>query len=134
LVALAFYISSLFLPVGDLDGILPGWHVLLIGWLHPIPWFANVFFAVGVSHLMRRDHACGRFIGTAAALLALTSWLVKGKWYLGYYLWQASFIILAVGEWAIYRMSRSVDGPKNPANAAMESRQEIDSPMAAGRA
>jgi hypothetical protein len=85
---------------GDLLGLA------LLGrrWLAPapailgVPWSANVLFGAGLLCV-----ACGRYraasvLGWTAVLLGLTSWTMTEEDYLlGYYLWQASLVLLALG-------------------------------------
>lgn len=96
-ILLGFYIPACAVPaVGDYTGLA----ALLIGWfpLFCIPWSANLLLVVGSIFLL-----CGRFktaawLGSFAALMALTTWGFGFHHLLmGYYLWQASMVILAAG-------------------------------------
>jgi hypothetical protein len=101
LLVLGVYALACALPaVKDGDGTLPGWACLVGCWRPPlcVPWSANLLLASGVLWL-----GCGRYrvaswLGGAAALLGLTTWaFVDQHVGMGYYLWQASLILLALG-------------------------------------
>jgi hypothetical protein len=94
------------LPViHDRDGPLPGWACLLLCWRPPLclPWSANLFLAAGLLCLGRGRYRMAAGLGTASALLGLTTWaFVNRNVGIGYYLWQASPILLAVGAHGLW--------------------------------
>ena len=82
------------------DGPLPGWACLLLCWRPPLslPWSANLVLAAGLLCLGRGRYRPASWLGGAAALLGLTTWAFVDRHVgIGYYLWQASPILLAVG-------------------------------------
>jgi hypothetical protein len=95
------YALACALPViHDGDGPLPGWACLLLCWRPPLclPWSANLFLAAGLLCLGSGRYRTASWLGTAAALLGLTTWAFVNKHVgIGYYFWQASPILLAIG-------------------------------------
>ena len=90
-----------------------GLSALLLGWLPPytIAWSANIPFLVGCVLFLMGRYRPAAYAGWAASALGLTTWaLVINREipYLlpGYYLWQASFVVLAVG-------ARALAGPES---------------------
>jgi hypothetical protein len=79
-----------------------GLEILLLGWggrNNGIPWAANVFLLFGLAMFRARWFRTAFVLGIIASLLGLTTWWVWGfrSLLVGYYLWQASLIVLAVG-------------------------------------
>ena len=85
--------------------VLPGLVLLAVGWMPPfcLPWCANLLLGIGVLSLARDRCTAASVLGMVAAVLGLTTWVVAGKtdWLLGYYLWQASPVMLALGAHVI---------------------------------
>jgi hypothetical protein len=112
------------IPKSDLDfrdGSPIGLVILLFGWTggnNGIPWSANVFLGLGWVALLARQHRAAFVLGTIASALGLTTWWVwgYGRVLLGYYLWQASLMLLAAGGWAAWRRIQS---RKNEPNQAL---------------
>jgi hypothetical protein len=92
-----------------------GWHfgliILLFGWSggnNGVPWSANVFLALGLACLGLRRHRTAAVLGMIASTLGLTTWAMNSfsrphdiHPMVGYYFWQASQLVLAVGAlWA----------------------------------
>ncbi len=91
-----------------------GLTILLLGWgggNHGVPWSANVFLALGLLCLAFRRHRAAGVRGIVASCLGLTTWALNGfsrpcgyDPMVGYYFWQASLLVLAVGAfWAARR-------------------------------
>jgi hypothetical protein len=106
---LSLYGLACVLPVilderGPVAHSVPGWTCLLLGWHWPLclPWSANLVLAGGLLSLARGRYRTASWAGGAAALLGLTSWAFVGKDLgIGYYFWQASLVLLAVGGYVI---------------------------------
>ena len=101
LLVLVFYALACCLPVivGG-DGHLPGWACLLLCWRPPLclPWSANLFLAAGLMCLGRGRCRLATWLGSVAALLGLTTWAFVDRHVgAGYFLWQGSLVLLAVG-------------------------------------
>lgn len=91
-------------------GTLPGLGALLLGWIPPlcIPWSANLLLLVGWVVLLCGRYRTALLLGVAASLAGLTTlgyWATM-QWenlLIGYYLWQASLLLLALGAWNLSR-------------------------------
>lgn len=94
--------------LGFKDGSPIGLLILLFGYSggnNGIPWSANVFLAVGIICLLNRSIRLAAVWSSVASLLGLTTWWVWGykSLLIGYYLWQASLIVFAVGAcWTVF--------------------------------
>jgi hypothetical protein len=110
----ALYVVSCFLPAtcigsfGNGRGPNPGWAHLAFGWmsgLRGLPaWSANFVLLGACWLLMRSEFRAAALLGILATLLGLTtltSFKYDGR-YAGYYLWQASQFVLAVGAGIAY--------------------------------
>jgi hypothetical protein len=91
-------------------GTLPGWETLLFGWVPPlcIPWSANLLLLVGWILLLCKRYRAALWLGVVAALAGLTTlWLsVEEGWeklLAGYFVWQASLFLFALGALALWR-------------------------------
>lgn len=104
------------IPIGedqfpDIDkGQIAGLGILLFGWgggNNGVPWSANVFFAFGIACLWSKWFHAALWSGILATLLGLTTWWVRryDTLMIGYYLWQASLLALAVGAAFAIRQS-----------------------------
>jgi len=85
-------------------GTPTGIQALLMGWLPPytVPWIANPLLAAGLISLLCRKWTAAAWLGGTAALLGLTSWAYVGigivpELLSGYYVWQSSLLLFAVG-------------------------------------
>jgi len=108
-----------------------GWHlgllILLFGWSggnHGVPWSANVFLALGLLCLWFRRYRTAGVLGIVASGLGLTTWSLN--WFsrphdyhvmVGYYCWQASQLVLAVG--ALWAGQAALREPYNLTAAAL---------------
>jgi hypothetical protein len=96
-------ITSCLLPALQLPGgrTLHGLPLLLAGWRRPfsVAWSANLVLGLGLLCLTARRYRWAALLGAAAALLGLTTATLAGPLRLlsGYYLWQASLILLVLG-------------------------------------
>jgi hypothetical protein len=98
-----------------------GLWTLVVGWCPPwtVPWSANFLLLIGwVLLLLSKNRLAWRF-GAAAALLGLTTWAFRSsakdtemKLRVGYYLWQASLFVFALGSAAIWL--RELSTPRRP--------------------
>jgi hypothetical protein len=104
-------------PTSDLDfriGSPIGLAVLCLGWMFwwSVPWSANLLLLLGVSGLARRRFRLACVLGVLGAVVALSSWFcVENRLLVGYYLWQASFLVFAVGA-AVVGRAASEKGAK----------------------
>jgi hypothetical protein len=116
LLTAVLYVGSCFLPattIGSLgDGPDLGLLHLLFGWLSGLQglpaWSANFVLWVAAGCLLGSHFRDAAVLGAMAALLGLTtltSFKADGK-YSGYYLWQSSLIVFAVGAVVAYSWSR----------------------------
>jgi len=92
-----------------------GWQILLLGWgggNNGVPWSANVFLALGLACLWKRWLRAAAWLGVLASLLGLTTWWVRrfNTLMVGYYIWQASLLVLAVGAALSVRKSKRKSG------------------------
>lgn len=90
-------------------GTVNGLSALLMGWLPPwtIPWSANPLLLVGAILLLCRRAKAATYFGGAAATMGAVTWVYSwlGAWKgleVGYFLWQASLIVFAVGAAATW--------------------------------
>jgi hypothetical protein len=115
---LLLYVAACLTPVARIDDGIPtsdldfkdgspiGLVVLLFGWTggnNGLPWSANVVLALGMLFLLLGRLRLAAVAGAVASLLGLTTWWVLrySPLLVGYYLWQASLLLLAVGAgWA----------------------------------
>jgi hypothetical protein len=104
-------------PPSDLDFHLDsGWHfgleILLFGWSgsnNGLPWSANVVLLLGLGCLVVRLRRAAAVLGFIATVLGLTTWWVRPHetMMVGYYVWQASHMVLAGGAlWAFLQPIR----------------------------
>jgi hypothetical protein len=100
-----------------------GWQfgllILLFGWgggNNGVPWSANVFWAAGVFCLAKGCYRLATTAGVIAAALGLTTWWIRryDTMMVGYYIWQASLLLLAVGAAWIARGSPGKAGRAEP--------------------
>jgi hypothetical protein len=116
LLTAVLYVVSCFLPattIGSLgDGPDLGLMHLLFGWLSGLQglpaWSANFVLWVAAGCLLCADFRAAAVLGVGAALLGLTtltSFKYDGR-YSGYYLWQSSLMVFAVGAVVAYSWSR----------------------------
>jgi hypothetical protein len=122
--ACLLFLLACFLPCIDCGPEMPssdpGWAdftagshfgLMLFGWSggnHGVPWSANVFVALGLLCLQLRRYRAAGVLGIVASSLGLTTWSLN--WFsrphdyhvmVGYYCWEASQLMLAVGAlWA----------------------------------
>jgi hypothetical protein len=109
LTVLGLYIGACVTPTfyGD-DGDVPGvsfgigspigLEVLCMGaQFAPIPWSANLLLPLGVSCLARGRAILASLVGLAGCAIACTSWWEGERLLTGYYVWQSSFLALAIG-------------------------------------
>jgi hypothetical protein len=98
-----------------------GLWALVFGWSPPwtIPWSANLLLVIGWVLLLLNKNTLAWSFGTAAALLGLSTWALRHtsndvqlNLRVGYYLWQASLIVFAVGSMAIWLRERNA--PRRP--------------------
>jgi len=91
-------------------GVAPGFLALALGWIPPstVPWSANILVLIGWVLFWRRKLTVALWFGVAAALAGFTApWLSDasmGRLLIGYYLWQGSLIIFALGTFALRRI------------------------------
>ena len=81
------------------ETLLEGWHPPLI-----IPWSANILLLIGWILLLCKKNTAALSFGGGAVLAGLRAWAFSGVWkqlLLGYYLWQASLVMFALGALAI---------------------------------
>jgi hypothetical protein len=97
-------------------GDLPGLALLGRRWIAPapavlcLPWSANVLLGAGLRCVLLRRYRAASALGWTGALLGLTAWSVAENGFLvGYYLWQASFFLLALGAGVLATHAASWD-------------------------
>jgi hypothetical protein len=118
-VAAAVYAGSFLLPV--LGESFRGYHAFMVA-LAVFPlflplWLANPAFWVGLYCLLAgRRRGAGTAAGMAVALSLSEAWMFWGSASLGYYLWQASLVLLAVAACCAPagESPRLPDGGKHP--------------------
>jgi hypothetical protein len=131
LAVLGLYVLALFCPAFLDDGwaiadgppstpcAISGWGALVLGWAWDRSiwaWFANLFLVAALLCFPKKRFgwACScAYMGTA---LAATSWFAGRPLLIGYYLWQASFIVLAIGAHWAYLQHRREEDPHGPQN------------------
>jgi hypothetical protein len=122
LLVLALYALACGLPVlVGRDGPLRGWACMLLCWRPPlcVPWSANLFLAAGLLCLGRGRCRLASWLGTAAALLGLTIWAFVDRHVgAGYFLWQGSLVLLAVGG---RMLAARIESPDSRASRAHRS-------------
>ncbi|OWK38520.1 hypothetical protein FRUB_07640 [Fimbriiglobus ruber] len=106
-----------------------GWQfglvILLGGWgggNNGVPWSANVFLVAGVYSLADGRYRLAVALGFVASALGLTTWWARpyDTIMIGYYVWQASLLTLALG--AVWVLRRSP-----PAQAAERDNGQLPS-------
>jgi hypothetical protein len=93
------------------DGRYPGWFALFMGVFEPLPWSANLFFFVGWGCVLTRQSGGALGCGVLAVLTGLTSCGFVRELLVGYYLWQASLVTLALGAWLWHLQQTRHDEP-----------------------
>jgi hypothetical protein len=96
-----------------------GLKALLFGWIFLVggnpAWLANPLLLAGMVCLACRRDVSAIVLGVAANLCALTTWLLIdptfGPLLVGYYLWQASCLVLSVGAFRAWRMPATAGKP-----------------------
>ena len=101
-----------------------GWQILLLGWgggNNGVPWSANVFLAFGMVCLWCNWLRATFWLGIVASALGLTTWWVRryDTLMIGYYVWQASSLLLAGG--AAFALGKSARKPVQPPIVPAES-------------
>lgn len=83
---------------------------LVLGWFPPytVAWAANFPFIAGCILFLKGRYKGAMYAAGTAALLALTTWFLVFNREIprllpGYYLWQASFIVLTLNARALWR-------------------------------
>jgi hypothetical protein len=108
-------VCSMDLDFGYFDrGCHYGLEILLLGWTggnNGVPWSANVFLWLGLVGLWVRWLRAAVSLGAIASVLGLTTWWVRryDTLVVGYYVWQASQLVLVGGT--IWAIRRSVSQP-----------------------
>jgi hypothetical protein len=98
LIVAGLYLAACFTPaVGIGEDTCPGWGALLIGWASPVPWSGNILLLIGIWRLARGNCRSASVLGWVAAGLGLIVSALGLHCRIGYYLWEASFVALAVG-------------------------------------
>jgi hypothetical protein len=83
-----------------------GWQLLLMGLFFPIctlAWWGNIAFFLSVVCFCRRRYQWAFALGVVALCLGAATWIEcrHEQKYVGYYLWQASHLSVALGSlWA----------------------------------
>jgi hypothetical protein len=81
-----------------------GWHfgllILLFGWgwgKNLVPWSANLLLVLGLICLGRKRFRAAFWLGILASILGLTTWSLRRHTpMIGYYVWQASLLMMAI--------------------------------------
>lgn len=124
LTSLSTFAVSLCLPAIHAGGMsIQGSQLLFMGWLGilysgVIPWIANPLYALAVLMFVFGQYRWATITGVAALLVALDSlrldtWRVDDKpvpidhYGVSFYLWQASFLILAIGAFVAWRRKQA---------------------------
>jgi hypothetical protein len=103
---LALYVAACLLPALDTAHLGSsrtgrGLSLLLTGWQRPfcLPWSANLLLGLGLLCLSWKRYRLASVLGGAAALAGLTIPAFVGPLHLlsGYYFWQTSLVLLALG-------------------------------------
>ncbi len=126
---LGLYLAACFLPCVDCGPVLPdssgdvagsaflgeggshvGLEIHLFGWCggnNGVPWSANVFLCLGYCCFVFRRYRTAAVLGLIATVLGLTTWWVRryDTLVIGYYAWQASQVVLAIGALWVLRGS-----------------------------
>ncbi len=104
-IACVLYLASLGLPAvctttGDVTRSVPGVVCLLLGWLQPVPWLANVVLVIATFQRGRRRHRAARMLSLIAIALASTTLLYSelGGIDVGFIAWIGSMIALAIAS------------------------------------
>jgi hypothetical protein len=110
LLAGAVYLLSFLLPVFKTETTFYGFEAFAFGWNPPYTpfWFANVAFVYSVFKLAHNDARKARkagLIATVLAILYIPASMLFGDWgkplQIGYYMWVASMVIVAIGGWVL---------------------------------
>jgi hypothetical protein len=94
------YIASFFVPAVNIcNEWIFGFLALFCGWA-VLPWYANVIGTIALVGLLNRKYRFACVLYSMAALVAFSTLFVCGfrDLLIGYYLWQSSMIIAAVGS------------------------------------
>ena len=96
-VAVVVYMASLVLPVSGVGWheCVPGIYCLLIGWLVPVPWSANVFLLIaGLSRPSKPRWAL--LCALVAMFAGLTAHRMVPELGVGFYVWMASMVAMVI--------------------------------------
>lgn len=125
--SLLVFMTSMFLPAIHAGGIvIQGSQLLWMGWMGMlysgiVAWLANPLYVLALLLMILRKDRGAFWLGLAAFLIGLDSlrldtWRVDEKPvpidHLGtsFYLWEASFLILAIGAFVAWRRSSNDRG------------------------
>jgi hypothetical protein len=108
-----------FAPLGDWHEVHHGWAAALLGWFTPyfLPWVANPLLFAGWVNLLCGNNRSAAALGGVAFVLGLSVWAFVVEPYTivppekglsglsaGYYLWQASMLVLIFGAVSAVRL------------------------------
>ncbi len=116
---LGLFVTSLFLPVFErIDlfsterQILYGYEVLASGWwiivFYHVAWYANLTMVLTYILLVKNKYKWALAVSIATALLTIDAYVYPGGWYAGFYLWNASMLVLVGVAWVALRMDTTL--------------------------
>ena len=85
------------------------WRTFFMAKRTVVPWSANLFLIPGLVCLVLKRFEAAAICGYAAAMLAAASWFINRQRLIGYYLWQLSFVVLAVGSHHAFWVGRQTN-------------------------
>jgi hypothetical protein len=86
---------------------------LLLGWIAPLPWIANLWLLAGLILLLCRRTTLAFCLGVVALLCGFLPFLSgdRDELLIGAYLWLGSLIVFAVGTFCLWVRGRASSPP-----------------------
>jgi hypothetical protein len=92
----------------------PGFFFLMIGWMVPIPWSANLLLVVAWSLFVFDRPRAASVLALVATFAGLTVWFLVPHLtpLVGYFLWEGRFVALALGSRLIWKHNEEQSVPE----------------------
>jgi hypothetical protein len=100
--SVVLYLTACSLPsLRESYQVHKGYLLLANGYTH-VAWYANMLFIAALVLIRKTQLGMAATLASGAVVLALTTWFAGYELLIGYFLWQGSFLVLAVAAWLGY--------------------------------